>query len=120
MTYPAQCNAGGFTVSGLDAPSLNMSAFCPQELRADLLGRFADYNFTPPGLGDMMISGRLDEAAQAWLRLTEIQIAAAEYLLDSRPVDFFMTVFTASDWGGHNLWKKVESGQHKVRVRSRQ
>jgi len=111
MTYPAQCNKGGFTVSGLDAPSLNLSAFCPQELRADLLGRFADYNFTPPGLGDLMISGRVNEAAKAWLRLTETQISTAEYLLDSYPVDFFMTVFTASDWAGHNLWQTIESAQ---------
>jgi predicted AlkP superfamily phosphohydrolase/phosphomutase len=109
MTYPAQCSAGGFAVSGLDAPSLNESAFCPRELRAELLGRFPTYNFTPNGLGDLMSAGRLDEAAGAWLKLTETQVAAAEYLLESHPVDFFMTVFTASDWAGHNLWSHLEA-----------
>src|SRR5262249_652317 len=29
MTYPAQSDAGGFVISGLDAPSLNEQAFCP-------------------------------------------------------------------------------------------
>ena len=47
MTYPAQCQTGGFMVSGLDAPALNEQAFCPAELRAELLTKFPDYNFTP-------------------------------------------------------------------------
>lgn len=105
MTYTAECQAGGFMVSGLDAPALNEQAFCPAELRAELLAKFPDYNFTPIGLGDLMSAGRIDTAISAWLRLTETQTAAAEYLISSRPTDFFMTVYTASDWGGHNLWK---------------
>jgi predicted AlkP superfamily phosphohydrolase/phosphomutase len=104
MTYPAQCGPG-FMVSGLDAPSLNERAFSPPELRAELLNRFPEYHFSPQNLGDLMRAGRLDEAAAAWIKLTEVQTRAAEYLLASRQVDFFMTVYTASDWAGHNLWK---------------
>src|ERR1051325_1924895 len=92
MTYPAECNPGGFMISGLDAPSLNEHAFCPADLRADLLDKFPDYNFTPQGLGDLMGAGRIDDAVRAWMKLTEAQTSAAEYLLKSRPVDFFMTV----------------------------
>lgn len=105
MTYPAQCELGSFMVSGLDAPSLNERGFCPAELRAELLNRFPDYHFTPQNLGDLMKAGRVDDAIAAWIKLTEIQTGAAEYLLTTRPVDFFMTVYTASDWAGHNLWK---------------
>jgi predicted AlkP superfamily phosphohydrolase/phosphomutase len=105
MTYPAEGARSGFMVSGLDAPSLNEKAFYPAELRADLFAKFPDYNFTPLGLGDLMSAGRIETAVQAWLRLIETQTAAAEYLIQTRPVDFFMTVYTASDWGGHNLWK---------------
>jgi predicted AlkP superfamily phosphohydrolase/phosphomutase len=108
MTYPAESHPGGFMISGLDAPSLNERAFCPDELRAELLGKFPDYNFTPPGLGDLMNAGRIDDAVRAWMKLTETQTAAAEHLITSRPTDFFMTVYTASDWGGHNLWKMLE------------
>jgi predicted AlkP superfamily phosphohydrolase/phosphomutase len=108
MTYPAQCEAGGFTVSGLDAPALNERAFAPPELRRELLGRFPEYHFTPQGLGDLMRAGKLNEVIKAWLKLIEIQTAAAEYLLVNRQVDFFMTVYTASDWAGHNLWKYYE------------
>src|SRR5256714_909177 len=97
MTYPAQCEPGSFTVSGLDAPSLNERGFCPVELRAELLNRFPDYHFSPQNLGDLMRTERLDDAVAAWIKLTEIQTDAAEYLLVSRPVDFFMTVYTASD-----------------------
>ena len=104
MTYPADSTGPGFAVSGLDAPALNEKAFCPPDLRADLFSRFPSYNFSPPGLGDLMRAGRVREAMESWLSLIEVQTSAAEYLLDSRPVHFFMTVFTASDWGGHNLW----------------
>jgi predicted AlkP superfamily phosphohydrolase/phosphomutase len=116
MTYPASCCDTGFTVSGLDAPSLNESAFCPASLRLELFQRYPNYNFSPPGLGDLMRSARVGDAMKSWLSLIETQTAAAEYLLDTRPVDFFMTVFTASDWGGHNLWpasvnQELDDGQ---------
>jgi predicted AlkP superfamily phosphohydrolase/phosphomutase len=104
MTYPAESHPGGYMVSGLDAPSLNERAFSPAELRRELLDKFPDYNFTPPGLGDLMNAGRIEDATRAWMKLTETQTAAAEYLMSARPTDFFMTVYTASDWGGHNLW----------------
>ncbi|PYT04153.1 MAG: hypothetical protein DMF60_16180, partial [Acidobacteria bacterium] len=58
-----------------------------------------------------MRAGRLDDAIAAWIKLTETQTDAAEHLLASRPVDFFMTVYTASDWAGHNLWKYVEGSK---------
>ena len=116
MTYPAQCEAGGFMVSGLDAPSLNERAFCPAELRREFFDRFPKYHFTPQGLGDLMTAGRLDEAVAAWMELIETQTAGAEYLIANNPVDFFMTVYTASDWAGHNLWNNVEvpSGENAL------
>lgn len=107
MTYPAQCETGGFMISGLDAPSLNERAFCPAELRGELSDRFPRYQFTPQGLGDLMRAGRLDDAVAAWMSLIGIQTAAAEYLIANKEVDFFMTVYTASDWGGHNLWPRA-------------
>ena len=105
MTYPAECCEGGFMISGLDAPALNEKAFCPAGLRREMFDRFPDYSFAPAGLGEMMKAGRIDEAIQAWLKLIEMQSEVAHYLIESRPVDFFMTVFTASDWAGHNLWR---------------
>jgi len=107
MTYPARCQPGGFMISGLDAPSLNDRAFSPAELRAEIFDRSPSYAFSPPDLGEMMRAGRLEDAVKAWLDLIEIQTAAAEYLIETRPTDFFMTVYTASDWGGHNLWNDL-------------
>jgi predicted AlkP superfamily phosphohydrolase/phosphomutase len=61
-----------------------------------------------------MASGDIGGAIRAWLDLIDVQTAVARYLLESREVDFFMTVYTASDWGGHNLWKYFdpEHGEH--------
>lgn len=105
MTYPADHIEGGFMISGLDAPALNENAFRPAELRAEIFERFPDYNFAPEGLGDLMKSGRINDAVDSWLKLIEVQTSAAEYMIESHPTDFFMTVYTASDWAGHNLWK---------------
>ena len=104
MTYPAASEPNGFMVSGLDAPSLNQQAFSPPELRSEVFDRFPNYRYAPEGLGELMKAGRIDKAIAVWLKLIEIQTAAAEYLLAARPADFFMTVYTASDWAGHNLW----------------
>jgi predicted AlkP superfamily phosphohydrolase/phosphomutase len=109
MTYPAACEPGCFMVSGLDAPTLNQRAFCPAELRGELFARFPNYRFAPDGLGELMKARRVDEAIGKWMELIETQTAAAEYLLAAKPVDFFMTVYTASDWAGHNLWNQSES-----------
>jgi predicted AlkP superfamily phosphohydrolase/phosphomutase len=50
------------------------------------------------------------------MELIETQTAAAAYLITTRPVDFFMTVYTASDWAGHNLWRgpEVPPGENKL------
>jgi predicted AlkP superfamily phosphohydrolase/phosphomutase len=109
MTYPAQTAPGGYMISGLDAPALNDAAFAPAALRQEIFSRFPDYAFTPVGLGDLMKAGRVGDAIQAWLRLTQTQTAVAEYLIENYPTDFFMTVFTASDWAGHNVWKYAAS-----------
>src|SRR6185369_5188514 len=86
MTYPAGCEAGGFMVSGLDAPSLNERAFSPPELRVELLNRFPKYHFAPRGLGELMREGRVNAAIEEWTKLIDIQTAAAEYLITNRPV----------------------------------
>jgi predicted AlkP superfamily phosphohydrolase/phosphomutase len=108
MTYPAECSAGSFMISGLDAPSLNGHCFCPPSLREEVLKVVPNYHFTPPGLGDLMSAGKIHDAVQAWLAQIENQTAAAEYLIEKYQSDFFMTVYTASDWGGHNLWKYMD------------
>ncbi|HJQ26232.1 MAG TPA: alkaline phosphatase family protein [Blastocatellia bacterium] len=115
MTYPAQAAAGSWMISGLDAPALNESAFAPAALREEIFSHFPDYAFTPVGLSDLMKAGRVDDAITAWLRLTETQTAVAEYLIEAHPTDFFMTVFTASDWGGHNLWKHTQPLSDELR-----
>ncbi|HMG36342.1 MAG TPA: alkaline phosphatase family protein [Blastocatellia bacterium] len=109
MTYPASGNAGSFMISGLDAPELNDNAFWPRDLRQELLGRFPAYRSAPEGLGEMMRSGDIGSAARAWTDLISLQTEAAKYLLSTRSVDFFMIVYTASDWAGHNLWNRPDS-----------
>jgi predicted AlkP superfamily phosphohydrolase/phosphomutase len=108
MTYPAEGEEGSFMVSGLDAPDLNEKAFYPPELRKELLGRFARYRFSPAELGDLMRAGKVKEATRAWIDLVGEQTDVAEYLIATKATDFFMVVYTASDWAGHNLWDRPD------------
>ena len=116
MTYPAHCEPGGFMISGLDAPSLNEHAFCPTGLRDELFAKFPNYRFSPSGLGDLMKAGQVDRAINSWLELIETQTDVAAHLMATRPVHFFMTVYTASDWAGHNLWNDSNNPPDKNRL----
>src|SRR6266705_7015551 len=77
MTYPAQCESGGFMVSGLDAPSLNERAFCPDDLRDELFSRYPKYRFSPQGLGDLRRAGRIDDAIKAGMEVMSTVTLAA-------------------------------------------
>ena len=118
MTYPAECAEGSYMISGLDAPSLNAGAFCPPEIREEVLAKFPNYGYAPKGLGDRMSSGKVGEAVKEWLGLIEVQTAAAEHLIEMHPTDFFMCVYTASDWGGHNLWKYFDANHPEYQADS--
>ena len=71
-------------ISGLDAPSLNEHAFCPAELRGELLGKFPTIVHAARAR-HLMGAGKVDDSIAAGLKLTETQTSAAEYLIEARP-----------------------------------
>lgn len=107
MTYPAESAAGSFMISGLDAPVFDEKAFSPASLRQEMK-RFAGYAPTPPELPKVMAAGDLDAAIDLWVRLTRARTDAAKYLLETYRPDFFMVVYTCTDWVQHYFWKYTD------------
>lgn len=108
MTYPAESAPGSFMISGLDAPVFDEKAFSPASLREEMK-RFADYTPTPPELPKVMAAGDLDAAIDLWVRLTRTRTDAAKYLIDTYRPDFFMVVYTCTDWVQHYFWKYTDT-----------
>ncbi|MCS6885197.1 MAG: alkaline phosphatase family protein [Acidobacteriota bacterium] len=108
MTYPAESAQGSFMISGLDAPLFDENAFSPVELRTEVMKRFPGYAPTPPKLPEVMAKGRLDEAIELWTELAVLRTEAAKYLMELYRPDFFMVVYTCTDWAQHYFWKYIE------------
>jgi predicted AlkP superfamily phosphohydrolase/phosphomutase len=109
MTYPAESAPGGFMISGLDAPSFDERAFSPKELRAEFTKLFPGYAPTPPQLPRLMEVQELDAAIDVWIELIRIRTEAAKYLMARYEPEFFMVVYTATDWVQHYFWKYIDA-----------
>lgn len=108
MTYPAEKAEGSFMISGLDAPVFDERAFSSKALQKEVLDRFPDYSPTPPKLAKLMEANDLDGAIDVWLKLIRTRTETAKYLMNKYRPDFFMVVYTATDWVQHYFWKYLE------------
>lgn len=108
MTYPAESAPGSFMISGLDAPVFDEKAFSTASLREEMK-RFVGYAPTPPELPKVMAAGDLDAAIDLWVKLTRTRTDAAKYLIETYRPDFFMVVYTCTDWVQHYFWKYTDT-----------
>jgi predicted AlkP superfamily phosphohydrolase/phosphomutase len=116
MTYPAE-EVNGFMISGMDAPGVHDPLFVyPHELYHEIRSRVGEYTIET-GLGSYMKAGKLAKGAQALLRTTGRRLAAARYLMTTRPWDFFMVVFRATDPAQHYFWKYMQPQWFQVNPR---
>jgi predicted AlkP superfamily phosphohydrolase/phosphomutase len=116
MTYPAE-EVNGFMISGMDAPGAHDPRFVyPRELYREIRSRVGEYTIET-GLGSYMKAGKLADGAQALLRTTRRRLAATRYLMTTRPWDFFMVVFRATDPAQHYFWKYMEPQSFRVNPR---
>jgi predicted AlkP superfamily phosphohydrolase/phosphomutase len=108
MTYPSENAPGSFMISGLDAPVFDERAFSPRDLRTEFSKNFPGYSPTPPQLAKLMEAQDLDGAIQVWLELIRRRTDAAKYLMARYEPEFFMVVYTATDWVQHYFWKYID------------
>jgi len=104
MTYPAE-PVNGFIIAGCDAPSINSGGFAyPPSLAKEILSISKNYTIAPDTAQLLRGENKL-LAVEKWIEAIEARVTVAERLYRKNPVDFFMVVFTASDWVQHKFWK---------------
>ncbi len=104
MTYPPE-PVNGVLISGLLTPSVHSKFTHPDGIYQELCEACGDYRI------DVDIeSGRMSEAqllalADEALEMIRLRTCAALHLARTRPWDFFMVMYDASDRLAHKFWK---------------
>ena len=103
FTYPPQ-RINGFMIAGQDAPGAHRSVASPPAVYDELVKRFGRYR-----LKDIFPGGRRKED---YLTLIEEDIRkqtdVLEYLIATKPWDFFMTFYSATAMAQHYFWADME------------
>jgi predicted AlkP superfamily phosphohydrolase/phosphomutase len=115
MTYPPEPIPGGYMVSGLGVPDVDVRFALPDELQRDLLRRFDPEQLVeqPVSLYDP------DSFVDYLLRTVDDNLAITNVLLDRFPdTDLLCTVFTATDRVQHFYWRQMAEGMGSERQRT--
>jgi len=104
ITYPPE-KVNGFLVGGMFSPGTHVEFTYPPDLYQSLRQELGEYIIEaeiPRGISDEVFKERyLPELS----RMVRNRGAAARYLYQRYPVDFFMVVFTATDRVSHAYWR---------------
>jgi predicted AlkP superfamily phosphohydrolase/phosphomutase len=107
MTYPAE-EVNGFLIAGIEAPSPDSAGFSyPPELISEVSNHCGPYIISA-GLPEYVASDRVERGLEEIKRQIDSRLCAAQYLIKSKPWDFFMVVFGATDHAQHALWKFID------------
>ena len=105
MTFPPE-KLEGFMIGGMMTPSEESDFTYPSELKRELLSKFPNYRvdidipkYDPTFIEDCFVF--LDDIKNSFMTRRD----AFFHLMDSKPWDFFFTVFILSDRIQHVLWK---------------
>lgn len=109
FTYPPR-PVNGILVAGPDAPGVASDFTYPSSFKAELLGRFPDYQVEVRR--DRWVIAH-NPAPRRWyqeqiMAQMESQFALLDYLWQKEPWDFFMGVITAPDRLQHVFWRDAE------------
>ncbi len=101
MTYPLEA-LDGYAIAGFPCPTEGEGLFYPQDLAEEIRREVPDYNFY--GVPDHLEKGRPDLYLKRTNTITRDRAKAFLHLLERRPTDVAMIVFTEVDRVQHYLW----------------
>lgn len=104
MSYPVEV-VNGFMVSGWMTPSGAADYCYPSALIAELQREVGFYHIYPT---ETFAESRRESFLQACYDLLDLRLRTALYLMETRPWDFFMTVFFDTDRILHQLWHYLD------------
>lgn len=109
ITFPAEA-VNGVLVAGSDSPSADDPRFThPPELRHEVVDAAGGEYYVHPGLARYVVAGEADEGLDRLHYAIDKRAAVATRLMETRPWDAFMVVFTESDVVQHFFWRQMES-----------
>jgi predicted AlkP superfamily phosphohydrolase/phosphomutase len=101
MTYPLEA-MDGYAIAGFPCPTEGEGLFQPADLEEEIGREVPDYNFY--GLPDHIEKGRPDLYLKRTNTVTQDRAKAFLHLMETRPTDVAMIVFTEVDRIQHYLW----------------
>jgi len=106
LSYPAY-PINGAMIAGMDSPSESASGFTwPEALCEEIMKAVPRYRIE----SDVVVltrTGRWDQAIQELGDMVNARIELAEYLINHKPWDLFVAVFTALDRVQHTFWRHM-------------
>ena len=108
LTYPAE-HVDGVMISGMDTPGTEVPYTYPESLKDELNDKFGRYRIEPEHattwtlLSDRAKTAYIDEVHD----IARLRCRVARHLMATRPWDFFMVVFVATDRIQHKFWEDM-------------
>lgn len=106
MTYPPM-PVNGVMVSGLPAPSTQVTLTFPPGLYDEILEAVGDYILYPDP-GQAYSDAGVDAFLELLYRTTDLRARTLDFLCRREPWDFAMAVFNGTDTVSHALWKYMD------------
>jgi predicted AlkP superfamily phosphohydrolase/phosphomutase len=107
LTFPAE-PVNGLFISGLDSPGSDDPRFThPSDLRHEIHRVAGGEYVVHASLAGYVMSGRSEEGLDRLPRSIDRRLAVTQHLLETRPWDAFMVVFTESDVVQHFFWRQM-------------
>lgn len=101
LNYPPE-PINGFLVSWMDAPGTQSRYTHPPELAAELKVALGEYCLT------VNFNSTLDQYAKDLFAMVDNRAAAITYLMENKPWDLFVSLFSATDFVQHAFWKYMD------------
>lgn len=106
ITYPPEA-VDGFLIPGLDSPGMDGDFAHPRGLMAEINQEVGGY-ILEAGIWGHIRRGRPDKALEGLLEMVRTRTATAKYLMQNKPWDIFVMVYTATDKVQHHFWKYID------------
>jgi predicted AlkP superfamily phosphohydrolase/phosphomutase len=107
MTYPPT-PVNGVMVSGMPAPSTNVTITYPKTLYQEIIDAVGDYILYPDP-GQAYSDSGIDAFLARLYKTTDLRVRTLNYLRSREDWDFAMVVFNGTDTISHALWKYMDT-----------
>lgn len=109
ITYPPEA-VNGFLIPGLDSPGIDDDFAYPEGLMGEITKNAGKY-ILEAGIWGHIRRSDPEAALEGLLEMVKARTATAQYLMEQKPWDLFVVVYTATDKVQHHFWKYIDSSR---------